>query len=301
MARINIEEEAHKRVSKLAGLAKCSDREALGTVSYLWGESQDILKVSGSKNEIIEWCRLFNLSDEEVERWISALQKSRFISHQDDGRFLIHGNEIQIQNRIVRIAKANKGAKSIKKKWKKEKALQALLKGSPRPLGDINKKSPSPAMQGNAMQGSAVQSNAVQSKAMQKVKEVQIETSDRLDGGSAPEIVDLTSKVWLAYRDAYSTRYKESPVRNAKVNGQIKQLARRLGSEAPDVVAFFVSHNKSYYVSKLHEIGACLADCEALRTQWATGRIVTQAHARGADNASALADQLRRIGNGELS
>lgn len=130
MARINIEEEAHKRVSKLAGLAKCSDREALGTVSYLWGDSQDILRTHGSRDEIIEWAHLFNLSDEDVEKWILALQKSRFISRLDDGQYLIHGNEVQIENRLSKLARATKGAKATKKKWAELKRLGVGLKPS---------------------------------------------------------------------------------------------------------------------------------------------------------------------------
>lgn len=87
----------------------------------------------------------------------------------------------------------------------------------------------------------------------------------------------LNSEIWKAYADAYFHRYKTEPVRNAKVNGQISQLARRLGSEAPDVVRFYVGHNKTFYAAKCHEIGLCLSDAEALRTQWAKGKAITNA------------------------
>lgn len=87
--------------------------------------------------------------------------------------------------------------------------------------------------------------------------------------------VDLNRKIWDSYAKAYFARYKTEPVRNAKVNGQVSQLAKRLGEEAPDVVRFYLGHPKTFYLSKMHEFGLCLSDAEALRTQWAKGRAIT--------------------------
>lgn len=93
---------------------------------------------------------------------------------------------------------------------------------------------------------------------------------------SRPEVLtphqSLTLEIWDSYKAAYQKRYQTQPVRNAAVNAQIKQLAARLGREAPDVVEFFVKHNQVFYVRSCHPIGICLKDAEALRTQWATGR-----------------------------
>lgn len=110
----------------------------------------------------------------------------------------------------------------------------------------------------------------------------------------------LNAAIWEAYSTAYFLRYRTEPVRNGKVNTQIAQLAKRLGSEAPEVIRFFVSHNRSYYVQKLHEVGICLSDAESLRTQWATGRTVTQRESVQADNHGATASQLQRIREGKL-
>ncbi len=116
----------------------------------------------------------------------------------------------------------------------------------------------------------------------------------------APVNIALNSEIWKSYCDAYFDRYSTEPVRNAKINGQIAQLAKRLGSEAPDVVRFYVGHNKSFYVSKLHEIGICLSDAESLRTQWATGNKVTSKQASQADDTATLDSQLKRIREGKL-
>jgi hypothetical protein len=115
-----------------------------------------------------------------------------------------------------------------------------------------------------------------------------------------PEDIGLRRQVWDAYREAYITRYKSEPVRNAKVNGQVKQLAERLGSEAPDVVRFYLQHDKSFYVNKLHDIGLCVADAEALRTQWFHGRAVTQVDIKRFERASAVRDLNKMIDEGEI-
>lgn len=89
---------------------------------------------------------------------------------------------------------------------------------------------------------------------------------------------------WQAYASAYRIRHGVAPVRNAKVNANVKQLVQRLGrDEAPQVAAFFLTVNERYVVQGMHDLGALLARCEAYRTQWATGRQVTEAGARQAD------------------
>lgn len=93
-----------------------------------------------------------------------------------------------------------------------------------------------------------------------------------------------TTRIWFHYAEAYERRYSVQPVRNAKVNGQLAQLIQRLGAdEAPLVAAWFVAHNNRYYVQKMHAVDCLLADCEKLRTEWATNTRVTETQARQAD------------------
>lgn len=169
MARVNIEEECYGRIAKLIDLIGCDAREALGTIAFLWHDSQDILKVRGTENEIIEWCRLSRKSETEQKKWISVLVKSRFISDEENGIFLIHGNEIQIENRVKNIARARKGGQSLKKKWNKEKKNQVGLKQAcslPEARLKVDSShDASLSIQGNTIQGNAIQSNARQRKA----------------------------------------------------------------------------------------------------------------------------------------
>jgi len=102
-----------------------------------------------------------------------------------------------------------------------------------------------------------------------------------------------------SYASAYWDRYHAEPVVNAKVRSQIKQFCQRLShDEAPAVAAFYVTHQSSYYVRKCHDVGSLLADAEKLRTEWATNRQVTDAHARQADRTQSnfgAADEAMRI------
>jgi hypothetical protein len=100
-----------------------------------------------------------------------------------------------------------------------------------------------------------------------------------------PNPVNL--ETWKAYKQAYCQRYGVDPVRNKTVNAQIKGFVARLGEEAPEVAAFYLRSNKAFYVQQSHSVGQLLKDAEGLRTQWATGRAVTQAEATMADATQA--------------
>jgi hypothetical protein len=89
---------------------------------------------------------------------------------------------------------------------------------------------------------------------------------------------------WAAYAVAYRNRHGAMPVRNAKVNSNVKQIVQRLGRlEAPQVAGWFLRVNERMVVQGMHDLGLLLARCETYRTQWATGRQVTETSARHAD------------------
>lgn len=92
------------------------------------------------------------------------------------------------------------------------------------------------------------------------------------------------AQVWVAYRDAYQARYGIEPVRNAMVNKQVSLLVSRIGADAIKVAAWFVNHRNAFYIQKGHTIGVLLADCEKLRTEWATGQQMTAKTAKQLDN-----------------
>lgn len=126
--------------------------------------------------------------------------------------------------------------------------------------------------------------------------------------GSETELQAACRATWTAYAKSYTQRHGVAPVRNAKVNANVRQLVQRLGhSEAPQVAAWFLAVNERNVVQAMHDLGFLLTRCEAYRTQWATGRQMTQtgamqqdqtqSNATTADDAKALLRQMKGQAN----
>lgn len=122
----------------------------------------------------------------------------------------------------------------------------------------------------------------------------------------APEKADTELQAcckatWGMYSAGYEHRYQAKPVRNTKVNALVKQFVQRIGfEESPLIAEWFVSHPGGYYVGRMHDFGCLLHDAEKLRTEWATGRLMTQGKARQSDRSgttgAALAEVLAEMG-----
>lgn len=113
---------------------------------------------------------------------------------------------------------------------------------------------------------------------------------------SAGDPAGRTVPVWKAYAEAYQHRYGVEPVRNKQVNGMLARYLDKLpAEEAPLVAAFYVGHSKGLYVSARHCVDLLLRDAEGLRTEWATGRKVTDTHARQADQTETRGSQAERL------
>ena len=65
--------------------------------------------------------------------------------------------------------------------------------------------------------------------------------------------------------------------------------------DAPQVAAFFVGHNKGWYVTKGHPVKCLREDAVWLRTQWLNGRTVTDTRARQADQTATNIDQINAL------
>lgn len=83
------------------------------------------------------------------------------------------------------------------------------------------------------------------------------------------------SAVWDAYASAYRQRYGFDPIRNASVNSICKRLHQAVGAEAVVLVQHYVCMNKRYYLEKSHPLSTCLADLQAIKTSYITGKTMT--------------------------
>lgn len=105
-----------------------------------------------------------------------------------------------------------------------------------------------------------------------------------------------SAETWNAYAAAYHNRYGVNPVRNASVNSMIVKLIAKLGlAEAPAVAAFYLTHDKSFYVGAKHSVQLLLRDAEGLRTDWATGQHTTHTNAMQADKRQATGDVFSKL------
>jgi len=254
MARINIEEESWARVYRLAEILGISVREAVGTVACLWHRSQDLVQTHGTFEDLIEWSSLSKLSEDDQKKWIAALEKSRFASRLNPDQFEVHGNKIQIENRISKTSKASKGGQALKKKLSQLKKFQAGLKPPSGRLGagprGLN------AIQCNAIQFKAEQSNAIQDRSEQNNLISEKQNSSNSQKASA---------FVAAYCIRFKTRWGDSPEIMGKDAGIAKRLAKTLGQDKfelyldaffsmPDAWLVKIKHPLAAFESKLNEI-----------------------------------------------
>lgn len=101
---------------------------------------------------------------------------------------------------------------------------------------------------------------------------------------------------WSSYAEAYKHRYGISPVRNRKADDEFRSFLGRIPeNEAPQVAAFYVTHNAQWYVSKMHPVNLLLADAEKLRTEWATGTKMTSVAVKNAEVKDNVVEQVKRV------
>ncbi len=103
-------------------------------------------------------------------------------------------------------------------------------------------------------------------------------------------------QTWAGYTSSYFQRYGTEPVRNATVNTQVKNFVKRIGyAESPFVASWFLEHSDAFYVRAGHAFNLLTKDAEKLRTEWATGRRITQTKAKQIEKTGALGDAVSEI------
>ena len=218
-------------------------------------------KVGGLPNDPAELAQLARCKTAEFSRYWKAVK--RFWKPRADG--LLYNDELE----QIRAEQVEAHARRV----------EAGRKGGRRPAK---------AMLSNAKQSQAIEQSRVE-KRVPKAAIVKSDTNKKLN-----------QEIWNAYVLAYKEKYQVEPLRNASVNSKISQIAKRLGADAIEIVKFYVSHPKTFYVSKTHDIGLCLTDAESLHTQWLKGRALTNGDLKRYEQNQQFADILQAAKEGTI-
>ncbi len=162
MARVNIEDRCfgEQRLHKFAKAMDWTLREALGCIAYLWHESQEQLHTRCTIADIFDWC--WCKDEAESHKIATSLLEAGYMHSVGENLFEIHGNQIQIDARVKHLARAHKGGKSTRIKWKKIRELQQSESNEEKAgLAAMPQASPNLA-QYNARQGNTKQCNSMQ-------------------------------------------------------------------------------------------------------------------------------------------
>lgn len=111
---------------------------------------------------------------------------------------------------------------------------------------------------------------------------------------------ELCRELWSEYVRMYVSRYRVKPLRNAKVNSQIRSLVRAVGkSEAPRVLRYYMRHSDAVFVRNHHTIGMCLANAQRLLTEIETGRVTYFEDAKRGEAKNKTDDAIKRYMEGK--
>lgn len=114
------------------------------------------------------------------------------------------------------------------------------------------------------------------------------------------EFAFLCRKTWECYCERFLDRHGFAPLRNARVNSQVKQFCKDVGIDAPHVIEFYVKHPDVYYMKNQHPLGLAVSNYHSLYTQWKAGRAVTSSDAKAYEKQDAFKTTLERIERGEI-
>lgn len=244
------------RVVKLAGIMGVSTREAMGTVALLWRESQDVLAITGKPGEIIDWAHLFDLTHDEQQDWISALERSRLISATDDGQYRIHGNDHQIEHIVSKMKSSAKGGAATKAKWAAVKqANEGRVKAER--LADTTQSVGTTQLK--ATQGNSTQTNSMQFRDADSLRE--------------PPPVNPGQVFMGQYKSAYKAKYGSSPITGGKDSGIVKRMVRDYPIDRLClwVQGYFQMPDK-WFQTKGHDLATFEQNITKIQTAVDTGR-----------------------------
>ena len=256
------------------------------------GEPYGHLKVGSRIIDAELLGRMVGFSEKETQKLLDELEAVGVFSRQEDGtiysRRMIRDGELHSKRRLAGQAGGKQTPKQTASKPPSKRRANAKKTPS-KQLADDQANPQANGEQTPKQKGPPSSSSSSSASSSSSSSASQDPHSDEWGGeppkpGSPTATKTAGSQVWDAYCVGYHERYGLDPPRNAKANTLCKQLVERLGlDEAITVAGWYPSHRGRWHVEKGHALGVLVTECEALRTQWATGKQITSAHAREED------------------
>ena len=105
-----------------------------------------------------------------------------------------------------------------------------------------------------------------------------------------------STATWNAYSRAYLHRYRDAPLRNAKVSKLLCQFVDQVGADdAPMIAAYYLTLDDQWYQKKSHDVPTLLQNAQGIRTQWATGTNRTSQQIRQTERMSGNAQAVNEV------
>lgn len=202
--RVNVEERcfASSNIKRLAKLMKWNEPTAMGTLVYLWHDSQAELKTSCTKEDLEVWCRLKNKN--QSEQLAQALITSGWLEKLEENLFYIRGNEKQVNASVIIKEASLRGGESTRKRHFEDRTQinQRSTIGQRPP-----RRSPSALSEGGRYarpsEGS-IQFNTIQCNTMQKDKEIYISSDSEIP------LIDIQNESSInSHKFDYENKFKE--------------------------------------------------------------------------------------------
>lgn len=298
--RLNIEDSAWKHIPRLAKEMRWSEREAAGALFRFWRDTQEEEITSAPRGRIITVCALAFESDEETDRFLSALIKAQ-LAHEDEVGYHIRGNN----DHVVRLngyrSRASKGGIA------RQKNFNDFAASKQAPAKQVLKQMPSTGEPSFAPL-------LLTPNTEETTKNLDLRATSKKTrtpkASLVPSVPGVTVAVRNAWTESFEKRYPgQRAVWGQREGGQCKTLLGTFTSdELVDLVRHFFAWKRpevikaghsfgtggSCFVLKVHELRA---DMAAPQRRHEAAKLAERE--RISDTAAADDDQITRIATGE--
>lgn len=300
--RVNVETRAlaDSRFFHLMASLNWNRSRTIGALVLLWHDSQDRLKTTATKEEIMRW--IDGSSDQERSLIFEALVSCLYLSKVDDDLYYIHGNKKHVAANEARTVSAIK-AGIASGKTRKNKNLERDVQTNRTRRSNSSTVSEPNSTQYNTNQCITNQNTTGVTTLQNKTVKTK-ETTLRIPSGTRPpgkQELD-SSELWIVYQDEYFAKHKaEPPPRNAKVNSQLCVLVKHFGKDrAKDLIRHYFKLPDAYYFKSFHPIGLLVTKAHEIYSSMTTGRFVNNTDLKQMESALNHRTTLEKIRNGEI-